>query len=305
MPKTNKLFEYGLEAAKVGRILLDAELRTPQRTLTGAAHYWPLEALSFANAAACVDIVLLCSKEASTAYYEAVKALESPGCQALISDTKTEVSAYASNLQQFTHKATTAARKGQFTPPSKLHKYADDGDYLLYIERIREFIRVGFNRQVDRDNEAWKVKLESAPTLFGFIICRTIAEHCKVKLENWNKYRPDDIERMMSGNPTTRPERQTKRVIRQTYNRYNWTLRHDVKLLKYADQWYKCRVSPGTIEQYISDESNRIDKQAEQLSDQELESYYSNKRSAIYPERSNIETTIAPCDGDLVSQTIC
>ena len=276
MNKTNKLVEYGLEAAKIGQILLNPEPKTPtpQRALTGAAHYWPTEALSFANAAACVDIVLLRSQEASTAYYEALKALELPGCQALISDTKKAVLAYASNLQQFTEKVTTAARKGQFTPPDKLHKYADNGDYLIYIERIRDFIRVGFNRKVDKDNEACKVKLESAPNLFGFTICRTIAEYCKVKLENWNKYRPDDIDRIMSGNPSTRPERQLKKAVTKAYKHNAWALRHDSKLLKDADQWYKCRVSPGTIEAYL-DELAKDDK---------------------YLERSNIEAAIAPYD---------
>ncbi len=67
-------------------------------------------------------------------------------------------------------------------------------------------------------------------------------------------------------------------------------------MLKDADLWYKCRVSPGTIEQYISDESNRIDKEADQLSDQELEPYYHNRRRLVYPDRARIENDIAPCD---------
>ena len=81
MAKTNKLFKYFIDTAEVGKVLLKPELETPtpQRTLTGAAHYWPTEALSFANAAACVDIVLLRSQKATTAYYAAVKALESLG----------------------------------------------------------------------------------------------------------------------------------------------------------------------------------------------------------------------------------
>ena len=275
MTINSKLFEYGLEAAKVGRTLIEPELApTPQRALTGAAHRWPTEALPFANAAACVDIVLLRSQEASTAYYETIKALALPGCKALISDTNKVVKAYAPNLEQFMHKATTMAQKSQFTPPGKLHKYADNGDYQTYIERIREFIRVGFNRQIDRDNEVCKVKLESAPNLFGFIICRTIAEYCKVKLESWNKYRPDNIDRIMSGNPSTRPERQLKKTVTRAYKHNAWALRHDSKLLKDADQWYKCRVNPGSIEAYLDELANDYK----------------------YPERSNIEIALAPYD---------
>ncbi len=57
---------------------------TPQCALTEAAHYWPPEALPFAYVIACIDIVLLHSDEASTAYSKAIKALGLPGCQALI-----------------------------------------------------------------------------------------------------------------------------------------------------------------------------------------------------------------------------
>ena len=64
MAKNGKLFGYGLEVAKVSKALLAPELRTPtpQRTVTGAAHYRPTESLSFAYAVACVDIVLLHSQ---------------------------------------------------------------------------------------------------------------------------------------------------------------------------------------------------------------------------------------------------
>ena len=57
MGKTNKLVEYGLKAASVGRILVEPELKTPtpQRALTGATHYWALESLSFASSVALVN----------------------------------------------------------------------------------------------------------------------------------------------------------------------------------------------------------------------------------------------------------
>ncbi len=43
MRETNKLVEYGLKAAEVGRILLEPELKTytPQRVLTEAAPKYP------------------------------------------------------------------------------------------------------------------------------------------------------------------------------------------------------------------------------------------------------------------------
>ncbi|MFC2067745.1 hypothetical protein ACFLTP_01850 [Chloroflexota bacterium] len=284
MAKTNKLFEYCLEAAKVVITPLEPYSRTPtpQRTFK-RAHHWPTDALSFAYAKDLVEIVLLRSQEASTAYNEAVKALELPGCQALISDVKKVISPYTSNLGQFTHKVNTAARKGNFGLPRRLiqwcnrSRYIDNDDYLAYFEYIGEFIRVGFNRQIDKKNEAWKVKPESAPVLEGFIIIKTLGEYLnqksalRVKVENWNKH----IDWLTSDNPSTRAERHQKQMVIQTLkDRYSWVLRHDAKLFEDADQWYRCRVNPGSIEVYRDELSKK----------------------GIQLERSNIETALAPYD---------
>ena len=63
-------------------------------------------------------------------------------------------------------------------------------------------------------------------------------------------------------------------MLIKAFKHDSFVLRHDTKLLKDADQWYKCRVNPGSIETY----RNELAKNNE------------------YPERSNIETAIAPCD---------
>ncbi|MFC1907448.1 hypothetical protein ACFLW8_05125 [Chloroflexota bacterium] len=275
---------------------------TPQRVLTGAAHYWPPEALPFAYATACIEIVLLHSPEANIAYYEAIEALELPGCQALIK----MANIHGPDNNEWISKLIKSRGKGKASPGlPKLwfdtsKQYKENDDYQSFIEQISNFVRVGFNRQVDQDNERHKVIAEKARFLFAAILIRTIAEYCKVRLKDWNKYRTNDIERIMTSNPTTSPERLKKREIRQTYNRYKWALHHDFKLLKYADLWYKCRVNPGSIDQYLSDESDRINLHASQLSNQELEAHYAesktNRQIDRYPERSNIEAAIAPCD---------
>jgi hypothetical protein len=275
---------------------------TPQRPLTEAAHYWPPEALPFAYAIACIVIVLRRSHEASAAYYEAIKALELPGCQALINMAKIK----APDTNTWSSKTIKKLlEKGKDVPKlpwlTTSEQYKDNADYLYFIERIREFIRVGFNRQADLAKKRPKVLAEEAPFLFMAVVFRTIAEYCKVKLENWNKYRPDDIERIMTGDdPTTRPERSyirpKKKEIRGTYKHLKWVLHHDKKLLKYADLWYKSRVNPGSIEVYVAGEIERINREAEKLSTHELEQYYRNKRKLTFPSPDRIDTDIAPCD---------
>ena len=78
----NKLIEYGLEVAKVGKILLDPEIKTPtpQRVLTGATHYWPRAALPFAYAMSCTQVVLIHGK-ADKPYQEAKEAWGLPDCK--------------------------------------------------------------------------------------------------------------------------------------------------------------------------------------------------------------------------------
>jgi predicted small integral membrane protein len=224
-----------------------------------------------------VEIVLLRSQEAREAYHEILETLNLPGCQALIVDASKTVSNYASDLGEFTDKVIQAAQKGEGLPLDNLYKYANNQDYLAYIQRIRDFIKIGFNRPIDRENERCKVKLdklEDAPILFAFIVCRTIAEYCKVKLENWDRYRPELVNRIMRSNPTTRQDRWFKKMLIRAYKRNAWTLRRNSKLLKDADQWYGCRVDPGSIETYL-------DQQAEQ---------------GITLDRGRIQNDIAPYD---------
>ena len=254
---------------------------TPQSALSEAAHYWPPEALPFAYAVACVDMVLVRSPETSAVYHEVLRALELPGCQLLIGEARI----HASDTNRWSREAIKAHFGGKAISGlprlflDAYEQYKDNADYRFFIERIREFIRIGFNRPLDRENKRYKVLAEKAPFIFSVSVFRSIAEHCKVRLENWNKYRPDDIDHIMTGgDPTTRTERfemrLKKKETRETYKNLKWALRHDKTLLKYADQWYKCRVNPGTIGAYL-DELAQDDK---------------------YLERSNVVTAIAPFD---------
>jgi len=295
MTTRSKLFEYGLEAAQVGRLLYDPELRTlPQRTLTDAAHYWPPEALPFARALACVDIVLLRSEEAGAIYCEAVKALELPGCQALISQAKE----HASDTIVWTNSLIGARARGKAAPKpptawgDAYGQYKDDADCLFYIGRIRNFILRGFNRQIDQDNEAWKVLPDNAPYLVAVVCCRTVAEHCKAKLENWNRSRPGDIDRIMREKPAKRDRgRDAYRMLTKLYKHYTWALRHDAKLLKGADKWYKSRVDPGTIEAYrdeLAKEAQKID--TSNFTTKELKDF----EAAYYTDQGNLSAAIEP-----------
>ena len=55
MSKTNKLVEYGLEAVKIGRILLEHEPKE-QQFFSDKVHYWTSESIPFAYAMASVQV---------------------------------------------------------------------------------------------------------------------------------------------------------------------------------------------------------------------------------------------------------
>ena len=243
---------YQEPKTKLGRQAPTNNLPTPQRALTETTLFWPPEALPFAYALACVDIVLLRSPEAEAAYHRAIKVLELPGNQALLRDAISE----HENTQKDIGNFIRAIEKGSALPQMNIkHQYESDPDYKHYIERVLEFIRVGFNRQEDQDNERHKVIAEKTRFLFSVVVIRTIVEYCKVKLENWNKYRPDAIDRVMTGpDPTKRRERNYIRLkrkeIRQIYKCYKWVRLHNVKLLEIADHWYQSRVVFSGPEEY-------------------------------------------------------
>lgn len=97
MRRTNRLLEYGLEAAKVCRIILEPESKipAPQRTLTIAAPKYPdcfpnsvkhiisPEQDSYYFALACVQSALEMIPKAEPIFDDILKQLKSPGCQKL------------------------------------------------------------------------------------------------------------------------------------------------------------------------------------------------------------------------------
>lgn len=279
---------------------------TPQRALTKTALSWPPEALPFAYSIACIDIVLQRSQEANAAYYEAINALELPGCQALI--TKAKVQAPDTNawsiktIKKLLKKGVKSLEKGEDIRDlpwfSSVEQYKDNADILNFYKLVCEFVRVGFNRQEDLAENRPKVLAEKAPFLSMAVVFRAIAKYCEVKLENWNKYRPDGIDKVMTGNdPTTRSERKNvrpkKRDIKERYKQLKWVLLKNKLLLKYANLWYRCRVNPGKIELYL----NELDKEAQKIDTSRFTNNELKKfETEYYPDRSNIETVIAPFD---------
>lgn len=258
------LKEFGQKAAKVATIALDPQIKRlhSQRMLGEAHNYYSKEAEEYGGIpAALTDIVLLHSQEASEAWQKAVKALFLPGCQSLLG----QASVHAPSTRMWIDKVFQAKERGEVIPgiPAQCtgKEYSDNTDWLFFIDCLREFVRVGFNREIDKVNKKCKVSLdpEKTPALYGFLIQRAVLENCGVKIQDWNKYRPDYMDGMMTSNPNPRAQRLAKKQIIAIYKRYKFTLKHDKKLLFDADQWYQCRVVFPGPEEYCRTQYKKTD----------------------------------------------
>ena len=215
------------------------------RILTDAAHYWPTESLPFARALACTQVVLLHGK-ADKPFVEAKDAWGLPDCLKAAQD-------YRINFLD-----TRETMRGWPNLRNDPDKFATSKDFEYLIDRMGEFIRVGFNREIDQTNKSWKVVPSlDVPWLFQAVIIWTLADYLGIKLEDWNKYKPImhgvkilDTENIMNTKPTGRIHRKIVSIFKD-YGK----LVHDIKLLEDAGKWYKCRVNPGSIEKFLDNEA--------------------------------------------------
>ena len=299
--------------------------RVTQQNLTGqqeifpSRFYYPFGQLPelrlLLYAGACVQVVLTQREDYQKVYSLICDAWGLPGCQLLVNEYKRHIPDTWNGVREaVTLSVKGLIPKGREDTLTKLD-LEHNRDYQTLRQAIGYLIVYGFNRKQDLENLKPKIIPKNSLYLVRSIYndsliefglqARQRARECGQPIVNTivdgvSLYETGgklfDLALLMGMKHSTREGRQLKQNIVGTLKKKGFTLCHDETTLRGAEMWYKCRVNPGTIEQYISDESSRIDQQAEQLSSQELESYYHNKQKLIYPERSNIETAIAPFD---------
>ncbi len=268
---------------------------TEHRILTDASHYWSQKSLPFARAVACTQIVLDYGK-ADALYREAKESWGRPDCLVAMNDFLTDLldtNTWAARV----HKVKQLYDLGYGGLPESectgwdwiAEKHKDSADFEYLIDRMADFIRVGFNRQIDQDNEALKVlaiPTEGPPWLLVAVTTFSCAEFCKVKLDTWNKCgrmevggKTYDMEAIMRDKPTNRMHR---RLV-EAYQKCQHVLKHDKALLKEADQWYKCRVNPGTVPLYIEELVKQYAKDAK-CADKGIEAANIYRQLAPYDE---------------------
>ncbi len=252
------------------------------------AIYWPFKRLPESKldvyAAACVETALKYSEDAQQIYSRVVQSWELSGCQALIGDfaqCKQNTRTYLDN------RAKAVVMNEPLPSWSKswkdvITKAEGNTDFNKLRKCAGYFIVKAFNRKIDLDNYAPKVLPGKSPNLTQAIVSHSLLDYLSEKPELRGPEVIPNSEltefhwfcRTLASNPTTRMSRQVRRKIMRTVQRKDFNLHHYSKILDDAEKWYKSRVNPGTIENYVSELA----------------------RQSIYVDRSNIETAIAPCD---------
>ncbi len=271
--------------------------------LTEDVSYWLKHFLFILHAVAIVEFVLKrLDKEANTIYSEIVQAIGWPGCQNIFEaaspywPNNTEVYIELIRANKAMNKAFSMRAPAQantlpnaslnalysdihlWSQSDKCKQMSEHLNFQHLQKLIDKFILVVLNRKKDQDNKVWKVTRETLPyqLIPSLIVAAATAEHLKRRQQDLiqNKVQvennPYDLDYKMPRNPSTRKERSIKKAFKHA----DFVLRHNTKLLLDADQWYKCRVNPGTIEVYLNEKS----------------------QDGIILERSNVETALAPYD---------
>ncbi len=250
--------------------------------------YWPFERLPgvklAAYAMACVETALKYSDEARAIYERVIRSWELPGCEVLMREftrSEKDTGTWVRGLDG------AAAGNGPLAdfPTDWTDAFTEiegNADFQKLLVHATNVIVIGFNRKTDLENRTPRILPEKAPYLGLAIVFHSLLD-CLALRPELKGPRVFSIESLtefvqfnnaMASNPTTRKGRGEKHTIVRTLRREGYTLSHFAKLIRDAEQWYKCRVNPGTIEAYI----------AELVKDD------------VYLERGNIETAIAPCD---------
>jgi len=286
-----------------------ADVRAAQRTgptlLTeGTSNYWLsdwpcAESLVFPYALACVEIVLMTSNGANNIFHDIMQAWRLPGCQGVLDDitpltqTLTEVFIHLTREQDnlLAESEVTVARINtnskyvdlkEWFQSDRFKQLSEHPDFQYLLNRVKELILTGFNHKIDQENQKWKVKPETSSLLTLAIIFVSVVDYKKIqpldsisiKVLDGGKLKEDSYK--MPSNPSTRGERSERALARKALKLGRFVQRRNTTLWKNAVQWYKCRVNPGSITDYLNE-----------LADQD---------PPIIRERARISLDLAPYD---------
>jgi len=219
------------------------------------------------------------------AYKALVKSWDSPGCRARIREMAKDKEDF-STWQRALNEAVKENKPLPDWPTgwaNVLMKTDYNPDFHELAKQAYFFVLGAFNRKLDIENQTPKILPQKSPlwlaTIFHSLVVNylpysevegpaVLADESVIKFIRFQTELPVW--------PSSRPERDAKKAIRQALKREGYQLKHESAMRKAAEMWYKCRVNPGSIEQYLSDIGDQY--------------------PYIIMQRGNVEALIAPYD---------
>ncbi len=193
--------------------------------------FWPAELTPFVFAVAALQIVLLNSNKAYTAYRDIARAWDMPGFQDVERLAHSIDGCFSSNKD---------AVAGFAAIMTLLHV----NDDLKYAHsRIRELITIGFNSEMNLKNGIIKVNPDEPDTIFliAAIMIYSKRDHDHSPLSQFTWLREY---------PSTRKGRAARASTLRSLKGDNSRLHHNDSLLDIANHWYQSRVVYSGPEEY-------------------------------------------------------
>ena len=251
------------------KLKTELDRRSKENSLIqGNDRYWHKEkVLPLIYAVSCVETTLLHSENKSTRtiYPNIMKAWGQPGCLEAMDDFLRDCLDKNLWIERMKRVRVNLERY-EALPLSECHgwdyiceKHKENPDLQALIPLISDFVKEGFNCKSDKENGIYKVfPTEDPPWLFLAVNMVSLCEFTKFAQNEWRSYgtitlgdKVYDLDKIMKDEPTGRTHRKLVRVFKKCNN----VLRHADKLLADAEKWYRCRVDPGSLEVFISNES--------------------------------------------------
>jgi hypothetical protein len=246
--------------------IIDSELR--QETVFPRALYYPSKDSSDlqlqAYATACFNSVLLHSEEIPLIFDFMVQMWRLPDYQKLMRIYHKRLP----ETREWYRQCAQAIRKNCPRPNfpavciEDVKAVLKDFQPTQMIKCLDTIIKLGFNRESDLENHILKIRPETSPYLVEAIFSASIMYHLttsgmdskqdKVLTEEELK-QLRRFSSLLESDPTNRAGMKTKHAIIRTLKGTGFTLCHNEKIGEYAEQWYKSRIEPGTIEAYVDE----------------------------------------------------
>ena len=210
--------------------------------------YYPLFGKPFLLAWAVLEIALR-DVPVLHSYNKLIELCRLPGYQAIVSD----IIYYFDSHPELQPNAVLSAmiNSNLVTPVSPdddmLERNETNHDFEQYSENLSDFVNEHFNHDKDRI----KITAPESPNLCLAIVLRTWFNFNGFNTNELEKWKDTRAETLINSRYDTRD----KRRLTQLFARLSWNYSSKQLILEHAERWYKCRVSPGTIEQYLFDES--------------------------------------------------